>query len=111
VARDWLTQGPSFVVVTRGGAGAVAFLGDKTIEVPGRDIKVVDTVGAGDTFSAALLSGCTASSFPEAHRWLTARSGLRAELCHRRLFHHLQRRGARTPTGGCAAVMAGIKVH
>ena len=57
VARDWMTQGPALVVVTRGAEGAVAFLGDRTIEVPGRKVTVVDTVGAGDTFSAALLAG------------------------------------------------------
>jgi fructokinase len=57
VARDWMTQGPSFVVVTLGARGAVAFLGSRIIEVPGRKVKVVDTVGAGDTFSAALLTG------------------------------------------------------
>jgi len=57
VARDWMTQGPSFVVVTLGARGAVAFLGTTTVEVPGRKVKVVDTVGAGDTFSAALLVG------------------------------------------------------
>jgi len=57
VARDWLAQGPSLVVVTRGGEGAVAFLGERTIEAPGRKVDVIDTVGAGDTFSAALLAG------------------------------------------------------
>jgi len=57
VARDWMAQGPSLVVVTRGGDGAVAFLDDRTIEVPGRKVDVIDTVGAGDTFSAALLTG------------------------------------------------------
>jgi fructokinase len=57
VARDWMAQGPALVVVTRGGDGAVAFLDDRTIEVPGRKVDVVDTVGAGDTFSAALLAG------------------------------------------------------
>src|SRR5262249_38322204 len=57
VARDWMAQGPSLVVVTRGAKGAVAFLGEKSIEMPGRKVVVVDTVGAGDTFSAALLAG------------------------------------------------------
>lgn len=57
VARDWMAQGPALVVVTRGAEGAVAFLGERTVDVPGRRVKVVDTVGAGDTFSAALLVG------------------------------------------------------
>ena len=57
VARDWMSQGPGLVVITRGADGAIAFLGERTIDVPGRKVKVVDTVGAGDTFSAALLAG------------------------------------------------------
>jgi fructokinase len=57
VARDWMAQGPVLVVVTRGAEGAIAFLGARAIEMPGRRVQVVDTVGAGDTFSAALLAG------------------------------------------------------
>ena len=115
VARDWLTQGPSFVVVTRGGAGAVAFLDDKTIEVPGRDIKVVDTVGAGDTFSAALLSGLRTAGLLSLKRI----GGLTAEKLGSVLNYAIvassitcSRRGADLPTSAdVAAVMAGIKVH
>ena len=40
----------------RGAAGAVAFTASETVEVPGRPVAVVDTVGAGDTFHAALLA-------------------------------------------------------
>jgi len=57
VARDWMAQGPALVVVTRGSEGAVAFLGQKIMDMPGRKVDVIDTVGAGDTFSAALLAG------------------------------------------------------
>ncbi len=57
VVRDWMAQGPSLVVVTRGADGAVAFLAAKTVEVPGRRVHVIDTVAAGDTFHAALLTG------------------------------------------------------
>ncbi|MCA0424209.1 MAG: carbohydrate kinase [Proteobacteria bacterium] len=56
VARDWLTQGAKLVVVTRGGEGAVAFSNTVTLRLPGRRVAVVDTVGAGDTFHATLLS-------------------------------------------------------
>ena len=53
----WHRAGPSLVVVTRGENGASAFLrGHGPISVPGRPVKVVDTVGAGDTFHAALLA-------------------------------------------------------
>jgi fructokinase len=93
----------------------VAFLGDKTIEVPGRDIKVVDTVGAGDTFSAALLSGLRTAGFLSLKRI----GGLTAEKLGSVLNYAIvassitcSRRGADLPTSAdVAAVMAGIKVH
>jgi len=56
IARAWQQQGPLLVVITRGALGAVAFYRDQQIEVPGREVKVVDTVGAGDSFHAALLA-------------------------------------------------------
>jgi fructokinase len=55
VARSWLAAGPAVVVVTRGGAGAAAVTGERTVEVPAPAVEVVDTVGAGDAFGAALL--------------------------------------------------------
>jgi len=55
-ATRWATQGPGLVVVTRGGAGAVAVRPDgTTLEVPGVPVTVADTVGAGDTFSGVLI--------------------------------------------------------
>lgn len=56
VARRWATWGPGLVVVTRGAAGAALVRADGTVlEVAGRSVPVVDTVGAGDTFSGALV--------------------------------------------------------
>ena len=55
IARGWLQQGPSLVVMTLGGDGAVAWSGDAEARVPGHKVDVVDTVGAGDSFQAALL--------------------------------------------------------
>jgi fructokinase len=56
-AKAWLDAGPSVVVVTRGGDGAVAFTkGGEPLALPGRKVEVIDTVGAGDTFHAALLA-------------------------------------------------------
>jgi len=49
--------GPEIVVLTRGSDGASALFGDDTIiEVPAQLVEVVDTVGAGDTFNAGVLS-------------------------------------------------------
>lgn len=56
VAAGWARQGPALVVVTRGPDGAVAFGAAGRIEVPGRVVDVVDTVGAGDAFTAGLLA-------------------------------------------------------
>lgn len=56
VAADWLARGPSLVVVTRGEKGALAYTRTHRLEVPGRRVAVIDTVGAGDSFHAALLA-------------------------------------------------------
>lgn len=57
VARKWLAAGAGLVVVTRGGDGASAYAPGITVECPGINVRVEDTVGAGDTFQAALLAG------------------------------------------------------
>ncbi|MDW4548246.1 carbohydrate kinase [Defluviimonas sp. D31] len=52
-----LAKGPSLVVLTRGGDGATGFLaGGGTVYAPAIRVRVVDTVGAGDTFNAGLLA-------------------------------------------------------
>ncbi len=48
------------VCVTRGAAGSTVLAGDRTAEVPGVAVTVVDTVGAGDAFAAAFLHGLNA---------------------------------------------------
>ncbi|MGW7543374.1 carbohydrate kinase family protein [Streptomyces sp. NPDC054770] len=59
--REWLTAGPSAVVITHGGDGLSAFTRDGTVyAVPGEEVAVVDTIGAGDTVNAALLHGLAA---------------------------------------------------
>ncbi|QIS18402.1 carbohydrate kinase family protein [Nocardia terpenica] len=56
---DWITRGPALVVVTLGGDGSIAATAaDPTpIHRPGKQIRLVDTVGAGDAFTSGLLSG------------------------------------------------------
>ena len=58
VMEDWLGRGPSIVAITLGGDGVVAATatGQHTRR-PGVPVTVIDTVGAGDTFSGALLAG------------------------------------------------------
>lgn len=53
-ASALLGLGPLAVVVTRGGEGA-SWYGAETVHVPAVPVSVVDTIGAGDTFGAALL--------------------------------------------------------
>ncbi|MEU9334827.1 carbohydrate kinase [Streptomyces sp. NPDC048290] len=77
--QEWLAQGPTAVVVTRGGEGLTVYTrggasqwaegghGDpgqrgaaeeyREYSVPGEKVHVVDTIGAGDTVNAALLHG------------------------------------------------------
>ncbi|MBI5717146.1 MAG: carbohydrate kinase [Burkholderiales bacterium] len=55
-AQRWLDQGASFVLVTHGGAGARGFAPAGPVEVAPVTTRVIDTVGAGDTFQAALLA-------------------------------------------------------
>ena len=60
-ARKWLAlggeEGPAMVVVTRGADGpwGVCRAGEASVAAP--KVEVADTVGAGDSFMAALLSG------------------------------------------------------
>jgi fructokinase len=51
-----LTLGPRLVAITMGGDGAVAASADGYARVPAVPVTVMDTVGAGDSFGAALLA-------------------------------------------------------
>ena len=52
---DWLTRGPTLVILTRGGKGAEAFTAKDHLIVPAPAITVADTVGAGDSLMSSLL--------------------------------------------------------
>ncbi len=55
-AHNALAAGTPLVVVTLGAKGAVAYTQAGTVTMPPVSVQVVDTVGAGDTFQAALLT-------------------------------------------------------
>jgi fructokinase len=55
-ARRALAQGVALVVLTRGSEGASAWTAAARVEVPPAHAAVIDTVGAGDSFQAALLA-------------------------------------------------------
>lgn len=51
-----LAQGVKAVVVTRGAQGAVGWTAQSRVVTPPVPVTIIDTVGAGDTFQAALLT-------------------------------------------------------
>jgi fructokinase len=58
VAARWSRLGAKLVVVTDGADGATAYRGTRApLRRPGRRVTVVDTIGAGDAFTAGLLTG------------------------------------------------------
>ncbi|GIG53607.1 carbohydrate kinase family protein [Demequina activiva] len=58
IARSWAARGPAFVVVTRGGDGATAFMADgRELSIAAPSVSVADTVGAGDSFMGGLIDG------------------------------------------------------
>lgn len=57
VLPQWLAYGPQAILLTRGGAGARIYLpGDRVIALSAAQVSVVDTVGAGDTFTAGVMA-------------------------------------------------------
>ena len=56
LARQWLAAGVTAVVVTRGAKGAIGWTASAQAEAKPVVVTVIDTVGAGDTFQAALLT-------------------------------------------------------
>lgn len=55
-ARTWLKAGAKIVVVTKGTKGVEAYTARDTLSLRAKKVKVADTVGAGDTFTAGLLA-------------------------------------------------------
>lgn len=55
IVSDWQQGGAALVIVTDGENGATAFHNGAKYKQPSYTVKVVDTVGAGDSFQGALL--------------------------------------------------------
>jgi len=53
--NNWLTKGPSLIVVTYGDKGLAGFRVGEKVDVEAEKVKVADTVGAGDTVGAVLV--------------------------------------------------------
>ncbi|WP_243076373.1 carbohydrate kinase [Microbacterium sp. SS28] len=56
IAADWLARGPDLVVVTRGRLGAIGYSQWGVHHSAPTITRVADTIGAGDSFTAGLLS-------------------------------------------------------
>ena len=91
-AARWAGMGPKFVVMTKGGAGAEAHFRGERIVQPAPDIKIVDTVGAGDSFMSGLLAAMSEDgalgtprdpSEAEVARWLVFAVACSAITCTR----------------------------
>jgi fructokinase len=57
VAKSWIAQGASLVVLTRGAHGIIGYTEHGFEEVESAQVTVIDTVGAGDTVGAILVEG------------------------------------------------------
>ncbi|MFF2315340.1 carbohydrate kinase [Arthrobacter sp. NPDC058097] len=107
-ARRWLklggAEGPAVVVVTRGAAGPWGITAAGETEFAAPRVEVADTVGAGDSFMAALLSGVVDRGLDGAQNRADLRAlpaeGLTALLAHasRAAAVTVSRAGANPPT-------------
>ena len=71
MAQDIVTMGPKAVFITEGARGVTAYTADGVSFVPAPKVEVVDTVGAGDTFNAGVMTALQ-------ERGLLSKSAIRA---------------------------------
>jgi fructokinase len=95
VVKNWLTKGPSLVVVTHGEKGLICYRKDEKVIVDAVKVKVADTVGAGDTVGAILVEAIVKDG-------LDSLTGLRLETVLKRAAKAaaitVSRVGANPPT-------------
>jgi fructokinase len=68
IARTWLGLGPSIVAVTMGARGSFALCAAGVVQVPSRQVDVIDTLGAGDAFMTGLIDGLWSADLLGAQR-------------------------------------------
>jgi fructokinase len=80
-AAHWNALGATLVIVTHGADGASAYRpGAPPLHRPGRAIELVDTIGAGDSFTGGLLSGLVRRDLHTGEGVATISNGLLAEV-------------------------------
>jgi fructokinase len=55
-ARRYLDHGPAAVLLTAGSQGATVLTASEVVSIPSVPVEVIDTIGAGDAFSAGFLA-------------------------------------------------------
>jgi fructokinase len=97
--RDWAADGDHLTVLTKGPRGCVAFTAAYEISVPAYPVNVIDTIGAGDTFSAALLAFLLSTGDLQTAPALPAnRLRLALEFASRAAAYTCARAGAYSPS-------------
>jgi len=95
VANNWLTKGPSLIVVTYGDKGLAGYRVGQKVSVDAVKVVVADTVGAGDTVGAILVEAIVKDG-------LSSLSGVRLEIMLKRAAKAaaitVSRSGANPPT-------------
>jgi fructokinase len=95
VINNWLTKGPSLIVITYGNQGLVGYREGEKVNVDAVKVAVVDTVGAGDTVGAILVEAIVKEG-------LSSLSGVRLEMMLKRAAKAaaitVSRTGANPPT-------------
>ena len=92
--EEWSRLGPNLAILTQGAAGASAFHAGGRLSTPAPRVGVIDTVGAGDAFTAGLLAimagqdalGSLVRAFDAAalRRWLSFAAAAAAWTCGHR---------------------------
>ena len=95
VVNNWLTKGPSLIVVTYGDKGLAGYRVGEKVSVDAVKVVVADTVGAGDTVGAILVEAIVKDG-------LDTLSGVRLEMMLKRAAKAaaitVARSGANPPT-------------
>lgn len=64
VARHISSLGTHAVLITRGADGVLTQIGHRVKEIPAKQVTVVDTIGAGDSFMASLIASLAEAAAP-----------------------------------------------